>query len=201
MTRILIDCGTHLFQGFETIRREYGIDPTWECWCYEANPITYERAFPIYQRLVNEEGLNIHFLNRAMSDREGTVEVHCAREGDGSATSQASNILDTPPVSDGPGGGRFTYDAHHEVEADDIAEVLANTVRAGSDFCILKLDVEGSEFAIMDRLFETETINLVDVALVEWHQRFFPNPTEYEARIATYQAACADCHVELRTWL
>ena len=44
MKKIFIDCGTHLFQGFEQFVSKYNIDKSWECHSFEANPITFEKS-------------------------------------------------------------------------------------------------------------------------------------------------------------
>ena len=41
---VFIDCGTHLFQGFEEISKLKQIDDSWDCYCFEANPFTFEMS-------------------------------------------------------------------------------------------------------------------------------------------------------------
>ena len=40
---------------------------------------------------------------------------------------------------------------------------------------ILKLDIEGSEIAVLNRLMDTGAIHLVDVVVVETHERLSPD--------------------------
>jgi FkbM family methyltransferase len=38
-----------------------------------------------------------------------------------------------------------------------------------SDHVILKMNIEGAEYAVLDRMLENETINIVDILIVRWH--------------------------------
>jgi len=41
-----------------------------------------------------------------------------------------------------------------------------------SDYVIVKIDVEGAEFAVVESLIETEAYKLIDQLLVEWHSQY-----------------------------
>lgn len=39
----------------------------------------------------------------------------------------------------------------------------------------VKLDIEGSEYDVIDDLFNTEAINRINELYIEWHDHFFPH--------------------------
>jgi FkbM family methyltransferase len=43
------------------------------------------------------------------------------------------------------------------------------------DYLVVKLDVEGSEYTIVEDLFKTGTINKINELYLEWHDHFFPH--------------------------
>ena len=59
--KIFIDCGTHLFQGFEQFIQKHNIDSEWKCFCFEANPFTYEK-------LLQNSRTEKHQLNKQLEN-------------------------------------------------------------------------------------------------------------------------------------
>ena len=56
------------------------------------------------------------------------------------------------------------------VKMIDIARFMTDIVKPRPvDHVILKIDIEGSETAVLKRMIDTQTINLVDSLYVEWH--------------------------------
>ncbi|GAU13885.1 hypothetical protein TSUD_262120 [Trifolium subterraneum] len=68
-----------------------------------------------------------------------------------------------PLDSQGGGGGGV-----QKIQGFDFAEWLKNTVTM-NDFVVMKMDVEGTEFDLIPRLFETGAICLVDEIFLECH--------------------------------
>jgi len=70
------------------------------------------------------------------------------------------------------------------------------------DFVVLKCNIEGSEFPLLDKMLEKGTIDLVDVAHMYFHPQFFPgNETELKTRIETvYRPAFDKAGVKIEVW-
>jgi|LauGreDrversion4_2_1035121.scaffolds.fasta_scaffold121551_2 hypothetical protein len=47
------------------------------------------------------------------------------------------------------------------------------------DYIIVKLDIEGSEYKVIEKLLETKTINKIDELYIEWHDNFFGVSSQY----------------------
>jgi FkbM family methyltransferase len=55
-----------------------------------------------------------------------------------------------------------------EVETIDFADFVARTFQP-SDYVVLKIDIEGKEYDLLDRMIETGSIRRVDRLYCEWH--------------------------------
>jgi FkbM family methyltransferase len=75
------------------------------------------------------------------------------------------------------GGTSVGIDTHDmavqkfDVVAMDFAKWLP-TVARPVDYVYVKLDIEGAEFAVLERLMETGAIHLIDELSIEFHERF-----------------------------
>ncbi|MDB6155087.1 MAG: hypothetical protein JWL90_3540 [Chthoniobacteraceae bacterium] len=103
---------------------------------------------------------NVHCLNQAVLDRKETVRLfeHVRANEDPVYWSNGSSILEFKGNVD---KGRWA-----EVEAIDLAEFIRSLKqRVG----VLKIDIEGAECAVLERLIGQNLHELVDLILVETH--------------------------------
>ncbi|MFM7191098.1 MAG: hypothetical protein ACKOX2_09810, partial [Microcystaceae cyanobacterium] len=78
--KIFIDGGTNLFQGLTQFHGQFHFDSTWQIYCFEANPETYQMALKRIPSWL--QPLNFQVLNQALADQAGTVTVNCASADD-----------------------------------------------------------------------------------------------------------------------
>uniref|UniRef100_A0A061RWG1 Methyltransferase FkbM domain-containing protein n=1 Tax=Tetraselmis sp. GSL018 TaxID=582737 RepID=A0A061RWG1_9CHLO len=55
-----------------------------------------------------------------------------------------------------------------EIQGFDTSLWLKNTVRR-NDFVLFKMDIEGAEYKVLEKMIEDGTILLIDHLVVEWH--------------------------------
>ena len=193
--KYFIDCGTHFFQGLQAFDRRFNFDAGWSVFSFEANPITYARsreAMP--ERL---KSIRLTHLNRAVSDRNGTVLVNCDFS-EAAGVGQGSNILANPPKTDAAHGITFSWSTT-EVECFDLAEFIHGL--SDLEFLAIKLDVEGSEFSILWNLIEKGAYRKVDEFHIEFHERFFVDELETYARLKqAYIDFLRASNIEVVTW-
>ncbi|KAH1068572.1 hypothetical protein GYH30_006230 [Glycine max] len=67
-----------------------------------------------------------------------------------------------------PSSGGFDGGEVEKIPGFDFVDWLKNTV-SENDFVVMKMDVEGTEFDLIPRLFETRAICLVDEIFLECH--------------------------------
>jgi FkbM family methyltransferase len=201
--KIFIDCGTHLFQGFQQFAEKYGIDGEWKCFCFEANPFTYNRSQDKYKELL-ESGYNITHFNKAVYATEGSIKVNCSRDDGGPYAdghfSQGSNILSDPPDYDVTYHCGFTYQ-EEEVTVDtvDFSKFLSDTVTA-DDFVVVKMDIEGAEFEVLPSMIEDESYKLINDFYCEFHERFFEPKSKYKQLKEQYKEVMKESGILVEEW-
>lgn len=83
-----------------------------------------------------------------------------------------------------PGHPEFgiSYDRHIDVATVDFANWLAQAVNH-EDSVIVKMDIEGAEYRVLDRLVETGAIDLIDELRCEFHSDRFPQYAGVHGRL------------------
>lgn len=197
------DCGTHIFQGFEQIGEICKVDHNWECYCFEANAETYLKSKQKYYDLLNN-GFNIKHFNVAVLDRNTNLHLN-AIESDiwdgtevGTFTSQASNILENPPKE--CSGKELIYqNEKHFVRAIDFSSFLSMFSNI-NDYNVVKLDIEGSEFAVLDKLILDGTIKYINELYIEFHPHFFADQEFYKEKITKYKKIFNEYKIKFTEW-
>ena len=59
-----------------------------------------------------------------------------------------------------------------EIESIDLSDFIKNNFTQ-EDYIILKLDIEGAEWEVVNDLIETNQLSKINELYVEWHDRFF----------------------------
>ena len=197
---IFLDCGSHLFQGFEQFIKILSIDENWECHSFESNPITYKMSLPKYQNLL-DSGLNLKHYNYAVLDEETYVNVNCSVAYDydeseiGTYTGQGSNVLKKPPS-----GWNFTYEEHErKVKSINFSNFIKENF-SKDDYIVVKMDIEGSEFSVLDGLIRDNMVEYIDEIYVEFHERFFENTSLYLEKKEYYKKLFHDKGIKFFEW-
>ncbi|MGL5033633.1 MAG: FkbM family methyltransferase, partial [Microcystaceae cyanobacterium] len=194
---IFIDGGTNIFQGLSSFNQNLQFDENWKIYCFEANPETYARATKRVPAWL--QNLDFKLFNQAISDSNGFVNVNCASSDDscmhyyeGSLwknhalriigkirrtlkispyRNQGSNILENPPANDGDHIFRYKTIQVPSVRLSDFVQNIIETEKP--EKIIVKLDIEGAEFSVLDDLFSTPAVTEINELYVEFHERFF----------------------------
>jgi hypothetical protein len=87
----------------------------------------------------------------------------------------------------------------NEIEGFDFAEWLKSTVTE-KDFVVMKMDVEGTEFDLIPRLFETGAICLIDEIFLECHYSRWQRccPGQRSSKYEKTYGQCLDLFTSLR---
>jgi len=175
-----LDLGTHKFEGLKEFTEKLNIDNTWNVYCYEANPLVYNKnLLEDIKHLYN----HIEFHNLAVMDSNGSITFHChdgawsnhSKEKYVKEYTTGSNALDQTPTYDIGNGAVFNI-VNKEVECVDINEILNNICLSDPLAEIyIKCDIEGSEFVVLPRIIESDYISNIKQMYIEWHERFWYN--------------------------
>lgn len=157
---VCIDCGVHA--GLIS-------DILLECgsivYAFEPNKILHSFLESKYQ---NNPNIILH--QAAVSDKNGTTTFLLS-----DSTSQGNRISES-------GDNDSIYDdGSYEVQVIDLVEYINTHILTKFDrIYFLKLDIEGAEFDIMDKIMEYKLYEKIDFIACETHERYF---TDGEAKI------------------
>lgn len=200
MRKIFLDCGTHLGQGLEKITRARQIDNSWEIYTWEANPYTYEK----FIRSKKFPNLRIASFNKAINSENGSVVLnieHATTKHSSQVTNtgQGTTILNDenwrPNVRK-----RGSLNEQLTVESIDISEWIRNNCNK-NDFIILKLDIEGAEYNVLEKLIETRIISYINEIFVEWHGHFLKNSETFQARESNIKDFASKQNITIIDWI
>jgi FkbM family methyltransferase len=161
MRKIFIDGGARLGESIDIIQKYMPEYIDFEFYLFEPNSEHKETLL----KLSNNND-NINFINGAIWDKNDKCEFFIANDiwGDLGSTLHFNKKeklnRDKPLIVD-------TYDII------DIIEQFSE-----SDYLVLKLDVEGSEYEIINRLINTGMIRRIKEYLIEWHDNFYDDPNK-----------------------
>jgi FkbM family methyltransferase len=132
---------------------------------FEPVPAFYERC-------------QLYFRNNSF------VQIHKAALG-GSSRKTTFNLFDNG-TSEYRGG-----DGVQHIEADviDVAKIFTE---AGTRVACFKLNIEGGEYEVLERMLETNVIILCDSLLIQFHRQ----PDGFEARYNKIVAALRETHTQ-----
>jgi len=178
MSNVLLDLGTHYGQGLREFIDRFGVDASWRVYTFEANPVTFEKFLKDYAI----QTPYVEACNAAVSDHFGTISVNIETPPNEDDTGQGSSIIPLEqwdPWGNGTSGTHFHL--QREVPCFDFSRFIAENF-SKDDNIIVKMDIEGSEFDVLEKMIADGTIEYLNHISVEWHARYFTNKEETEAR-------------------
>lgn len=177
MRKILLDCGCHYGKGLRKQIEINHITPAWKIFCWEANPYTYEH----FLKIDRFKHLDITAYHSAVSNENGTIKFNVqssgGRNGGSSKSGTGSSVMTLDEWK--CKGGEFVEEI--EVPRIDLSEWMFDNLKK-DDFVILKMDIEGAEYDVLERIIENDVIKLIDKVYIEWHSHMFSNPEKYKIR-------------------
>ena len=103
---------------------------------------------------------NFHFHNKALYNSNGNILWYQDQRDD---IPNGSNI-----IGKGFGKSKLDLESVRMIDCIDLADWIRTNFHT-SDVIILKLDVEGAEFEILQHMIETSVIDYVNLLCIEWH--------------------------------
>ncbi len=163
---IFIDCGSNLGQGYENLTQALELKND-EVHMFEPSKYCYEKLVEKYSSYPN-----IHLNQKAVWNKNETRILNiefCPIENGyyGGATNilmenfkileRDKELMDEwpPKVSD-------------EVECIDLSEFILKNIDTHQKI-ILKIDIEGAEYEVLDKMIDDDTLRYIDTIAVEWH--------------------------------
>jgi len=163
---IFLDCGTRLGEGFAQILELYNISKEkLEVFMFEPNKHSYNIAksknpgYKIFNKAVwnkdEQRILNIQFEPREQAFTGGAANIIQDNFVKPAWVSD-SEMTDWPPKTS------------EVVDCINLSNFILENFNP-SDFIYMKLDIEGAEIEVLDKLIEDGTIKYINKVFVEWH--------------------------------
>jgi FkbM family methyltransferase len=201
MKKVFIDGGTNLGQGLNQIMKAHEMDSDWEITSFEVNPNTFKymdkTKFPnvkfINKGLWNEnckrnlmieiwpdkiEGFHNEFLtDKDLKDLPVGGASHVLEEDWLKPHYIAENLQEYADKNNLDPNNYISYVVGDllEVECIDLSEFIRENY-SKTDHIVMKLDVEGAEYPILEKMIADGTIEYLNEVYIEWHQRLMKTP-------------------------
>jgi len=156
MKKIILDCGSHLGESVRKFRNMF-LDDICEYYMFEPNTFLFEQINN------NLEFENCKKFNNAVSNKNEIVKFWgCTKNKNsvGSTLEKSKANWDNIAEND-----------YIEIQTIDLSKFIQDNF-SKEDYIILKLDVEGAEYNILDRLFETNVIEYINEFYCEFHSQW-----------------------------
>ena len=151
---LFLDCGGLDGCSIRRFRREFDPGERYRIVTFEPNPI-YAGAYSDIPRH--------RLIQAAVYDRDGNAPFYLDREdGDGSTLFRHKLTREN--------GGFGVLDTENPIDVRTID--LSRWLRQNTsilDYVILKLDVEGAEYAILEKMLRDRTLRRIAHLFIEWH--------------------------------
>jgi FkbM family methyltransferase len=197
MTNVFLDLGTHYGQGLEHFMRQFNMDQTWTIHTFEANPITYG----IYKTQYHQKTPWVEAHNEAVTVYDGVIELNIETPPGEGDTGQGTSIVDMDKWAPWDGTLRPNFQKVVEVRCIDLSRFIRENF-SPSDNIIIKMDIEGAEYDILDKMIENNTLKeYVNFIAVEWHSRFFTNKDEMKQREVDIQKYLSENKIGHASWI
>jgi len=144
MKKVLLDCGANIGQSYEWFMKNRDDSDEYEVHCFEPVP-SFKHYF---------ENKNLTFHSDAVWVEDGTIDFY--DKGGLSSTIYANKI-------DYRGKGTKTT-----LGCIDFSKFIKDNFKL-SDYIIVKMDIEGAEYKVIEKMLEKGTFEYIDEFYVEFH--------------------------------
>ena len=162
MNKYFIDCGAHCGESILTAKQRFGND---------INIISFEPIPGLAKQLqeIHQDNPTIQIQNSAVWVNDDIKKFHLSE-----AYTDGSSLLNSL--------NNLRNDHHIKVNCFDLSTWLFESFTK-DDYLILKLDIEGAEYEVLNKIIEDGTIKLVNELWGEWHDmKIDDKPTQSLAK-------------------
>ena len=201
--RVFLDCGTNLGQGLTRVYETLNMDKTWEVYCFEVNQNCnqYIRECEIFKNHPN-----ITLINKGVWIADQTrllTENFCphttSHYDDGDWVGGGSNIIEDAYLKPD-----YVEDKHLKLKSRPVACIdFSAFVRDNitpDDYLVVKMDIEGAEYEVLDKMIKDETLQLINELVVEFHSYDSATGLDLYDSLNRIQAAAAEHKIKITCW-
>lgn len=170
---LFLDCGSNIGQGFEFFRKFYPLD-FFDFVLFEPNPYCFRILENKYAELAIS---GVTLMNVAVGNCNSTIDFYGLEESDGGVYSVGGSIL-----REHNSKTSTTYRMPSiKVESIDFTQFLSRLITTkGYKTIILKLDIEGGEYQILDSLEKNNMLGIFETLYIEFHSQYMSDNISLE---------------------
>ena len=162
MKKVYLDCGGNLGQGYELMKKDYNLD---NFHVYMFEPLA--ECFHI----LRERYPNINLLNVAVWNKNTKKKLNIEYDPNNNGwVGGATNLLGRKYKKPDYIKNDYINTRYEEVECIKLSSFIENNFHR-DDYIILKLDIEGAEFEVLNDLIKNNLLFWINEIKVEWHER------------------------------
>ena len=155
--KIFIDCGSNTCR---ILRIQIEKRPGFEFYAFEAQPGLAKEGKKVVSEYPHK---SIHFFNKAVWIDDSKLNFFLATEW-GNNYKGGSTILSGHAKK-----AMIDYSKPFEVECIDFSKWILDNFADTDDYVVVKMDIEGAEYEILEKMIKDGSIRYIDELFVEYH--------------------------------
>lgn len=195
MANVFLDLGTHFGQGLRDFIARFNIDANWDVHTFEANPTSYN----LFKGHFNQLTPYVKPHNVAISDRDGTITVNIETPPGEGETGMGTTIISLDDRNPQGGCPLEYYKTTAEVPCIDLSTFIQNNFKA-DDIIVIKMDIEGAEYDVLEKMISDGTLKWVNFIAVEWHSRCFADVGTTLERESAIKQYAIENSIQMESW-
>lgn len=172
MKNIFLDCGANLGQGFERWRSFLNIDiETTQIYMFE--PIS-EFSKKLAEKYIHP---NIKIYNVGVWDEDTTRTLNIENTDVKWTTNILEDNFKIPTHTDPRYMSEWPPKISQKIQCIDFSKFIINTFNKDQKI-FLKLDIEGCEYEVLDKMIKDSSIDYIDTINIEFHSFMRKTPSK-----------------------
>lgn len=168
---VIVDCGANIGMSVLFFKMLY---PKSIIYAFEPNPL----AFELLQKNIAQNKLNnVYVENVCLAGEEGKVQFYFSKEDISSLVSSIRKER----------GGDKSY----EVNAKKLSQIVKN-----KSIDMVKMDVEGAEFDIIQEMLDNKTLSYPDKYIIEFHHNLMNSKYNFSSFLRKLEVAGYDYNLK-----
>jgi FkbM family methyltransferase len=165
--KYFLDLGGHHGEGMMHFIDEYKIDKDWIIYSFEPNKLSFDVLKDIKYKDCNIIPINkgIWVKDTVLKFRPETTSESYGKNDDGAGSTFIG--LNDWNINNDNNSGAGTFNKTYDIEVIDISSFIREL--SDVEFLLIKMDIEGSEYSVLRKMIDDDTISVVNDIYVEFH--------------------------------
>ena len=196
MKNVFLDLGTHFGEGLKEFIHKFHMNESWIIHTFEINSLTFENFIANQHKQYPWVIPHLEAASNHNGELKVFIESHPTRNGD---TGEATSVIGLNEWNPFDGKWKQYFQKTSTVPCIDFSEFIINNFDK-EDNIIVKMDIEGSEFDVLDRMIETGAIDYVNFISIEFHSHFFFEKDKMKERENKIMEVIKEKNITFEAW-